>query len=129
MEKGWVWYFWHNGEERLARFFWMSPYQISLASLYADVITLDVSENRDCYGMYISIFIVVEGENRSCDIAFCLSERQDVETFIWMFTHLKNILAQPPVVTQLMVIFSDRAQAIISAVAQCWLSVFHGYCL
>jgi hypothetical protein len=51
----------------------MSPYQLALARLYGEVITLDVSENRNAYKMHLTTLVVVDGKNRTRNIAYCLS--------------------------------------------------------
>jgi hypothetical protein len=33
-EKGWFYMFWHNSENRVGRFFWMSPHQIALTKIF-----------------------------------------------------------------------------------------------
>lgn len=128
-EGGWFYSFWHNDNDRLARFFWMSPYQVSLTRLHGDVIVVDVSEGRNVYNMYLTTFIIIDGENRSRDIAFCLSERQDQQTFKWMFQLLKSIFDRSPVLMQPEAIFSDRDLAIAGALSDIWPEVFHGSCI
>jgi len=82
-EQGWHHSFWHNENDRLARFFWMSPYQIALAHLHGDILIVDVTENKNVYGMYLTIFVIIDGEYRSRNIAYCLSDRQDQPMFVW----------------------------------------------
>ena len=108
----------------LSRLFWMSPYQRTLAEFHGEVLILDVSEGRNMYDFYLTTFVVIDAENNTRNIAYCVSENQDEETFEWMFRHLNQYL--PP---KFLAIFSDRAAAIANAIDTVWPNVFHGICL
>jgi MULE transposase domain len=128
-EPGWHHRFWHSDEDRLAWFFWMSPYQIAMARLYGHVLIVDVTENKNMYGMYLATYIVIDGENRSRNVAYCLSDRQDQLTFAWAMELLHTVTYALSESVSLFAVFSDRALAIVGAVAQVWPDVFHGTCL
>jgi len=76
------------------------------------------------YDFYLTTFVVIDAENNTRNIAYCVSENQDEETFEWMFRHLNQYL--PP---KFVAIFSDRAAAIANAIDTVWPNVFHGICL
>lgn len=129
-EEGWIYRYWHNNEGRLARFFWMNPWQVSMLHIYGDILVVDVSEGRNIYNMYLTTIIIIDSENKSRDVAFCLSERQDGTTFEWIFRLVQYAMCKESnQFTKLTAIFSDRALAIVSAVAEIWPDVFHGTCL
>jgi len=126
---GWVYKLHPNEDGRLSRFFWMSPKQIALFRLYGYVIQFDVSYNRTRYGFYLTTVILVDGENRSRNVAYCLSERQDQEAFLWVFRHLQKVMRDDPNTVGLEAVFSDRAGAISVAVGEIWPMTFHGKCI
>ena len=130
-DPGWKYQFHHNDDGRLARFFWMNPRQVSLFLLYGAVIILDVSENRNAYKMHLTTVIVVDGENRTRNVAYCLHDRQDTDAFVWIFLKLKLISTHSGNrgVQQLEAIFTDRDGAIAAAIQRVWPEVRHRACL
>ena len=108
----------------LTRLWWMSPYQRTLAKFHGEVLILDVSEGRNMYDFYLTTFVVVDAENNTRNIAYCISESQDGETFEWMFRHLNHYLP-----ASFVAVFSDRDGAIANAIESVWPNVFHGICL
>lgn len=110
----------------LTNFFWMSPYQVKLAERFGGVVQVDVSEGRNVYNFYLTTFVIVDGENKSRNLAYSLHNRQDALTFEWMFRRLDMYLNKGYPFTA---IFSDRDPAIISAVEKVWPGIFHGHCL
>ena len=115
-----------NSVHELTRLFWMSPYQRELGKRFGDVLQVDVSEGHNGYNFYLTTFVMVDGENNSRNLAYCLHDRQDAPTFEWMFQHLDPFLNSGCVFSA---IFSDRDGAIIKAVEKVWPEVFHGHCL
>ena len=107
----------------------MSPGQVALARLYGEVMVLDVSEGRNLYKMHLTTIVVVDGDNRTRNIAYCLSERQDTDTFVWIFQYVARVINRQPAVTKLGAVFSDRDHAIAAAIKKVWPNVFHGICL
>jgi zinc finger SWIM domain-containing protein 3 len=127
---GWETDFWHNDRNTLARFFWMSPYQLAVARLYGEVIALDVSENRNAYKMHLTTLVVVDGENRTRNIAYCLSETEDTPMFVWLLQRVQGVIHKNKLsVSTLTAVFSDRDAAIALAVREVWGDAFHGVCL
>lgn len=101
-----------------------------MLQIHGDVLVVDVSEGRNTYNMYLTTIIVVDSENKSQDVAFCLSERQDATTFEWIFQLIQYAMYKNSNrFTKLTAVFSDRALAIVGAIAEIWPDVFHGYCL
>jgi hypothetical protein len=106
----------------------MNPSQVSLAKLYGEVIALDACEGRNAYKMSLVTFIVINGENRSRNIAYCLTETKDAEAFEWMFRVLKAAV-EHGYYMRLKVVFTDRDAAMAKAIATVWPDVFHGDCI
>ena len=115
-----------NSVHELTRIFWMSPYQREMGKRYGDVLQVDVSEGRNMYNFYLTTFVLVDDENRSRNLAYCMHDRQDAPTFEWMFQRLDLHLNSGCKFTA---IFSDRDLALIAAVEKVWHHVFHGHCL
>jgi MULE transposase domain len=130
-DPGWKYQFYHNPDGRLGRFFWMNPRQISLFLLYGEVVILDVSENRNAYNMHLTTVIVVDGENRTRNIAYCLHDRQDTDAFVWIFLNLELIFThnENHGIQQIETVFTDRDLAIANAIQQVWPNVRHRDCL
>jgi MULE transposase domain len=128
-EEGWIHSFWSDENHRMARFFWMNPCQVSLLQVYGDVLSVDTSENRNLYGWPLTTIIVVDGENRSRNVAHCLSKQQDHDLFVWFFRHIRLVYQKNRASIKLGVIFSDRAAAIASAIMEIWPEVSHLLCL
>jgi hypothetical protein len=106
----------------LSRVFWINPYQRTLAALYGDVVILDVSEGRNVFDYHLTTFVVIDGENNSRNIGFCLTEKQDHETFEWMLNQMR------PFLTRLTAIMTDRAPQMASAILVVFPHVFHCIC-
>ena len=104
----------------------MSPYQQLLSKFFGFVLLLNSSEGKNMFDYHVTTFIVIDGNNKSRNIAYCVHKGQDRETFAWMFGRVKSILSQwqkPEAV------WSDRDKGIIAARKSVWPDVFHGYCL
>jgi hypothetical protein len=129
----WVVHAFINPSGELGQLFWMNPSQVSIARLFGEVMQLDASENRNAYKMSLITFIVVNGENRPRNIAYCLSETQDADAFEWMFRILKVAAEGPPdkpaVHMPLKVVFTDRDKAMALAISRVWPRVFHRHCI
>ena len=110
----------------LTRLWWMSPYQQLLAKFFGFVLLLDSSEGKNMFDYHVTTFIVIDGHNKSRNIAYCVHKGRDGETFAWMFGHVKSIISQWQKPES---IWSDRDKGIIAARKSVWPSVFHGYCL
>jgi hypothetical protein len=128
VDPGWKHAFWHNQRNIMSRFFWMSPYQIVLAQTYGEALIFDVSVNRNKYKMYLTTFIVVDGENVSRNVAYCLSDRQDTDTFAWMLDRYKAAVNEKPGFATLTSIWTDRDAAMSAAIEKVYPDVFHGTC-
>jgi zinc finger SWIM domain-containing protein 3 len=128
-EPGWVKETWHNDQHRLGRLFWMNPSQRNLAQVYGEVIQLDTCQNRNAYGFYLTTFVVVNGDNKTRNIAYCLTDSEDTAAFEWMMEHLKTVIEAAEYGTTVKVVFSDRSLAIAAAVRWVFPEAFHGICL
>ena len=128
-EPGWIAIMWHDQDNVLKRFFWMSPLQVTLLRLYGEVLVVDTSENRNNMKYSVATIMVVDSENKSRNVAYCLSHRQDQETFIWLFQQLKQVMESKTPILSLNAVFSDRALAIAIEIREVWPAVFHGICL
>src|SRR5437762_12840901 len=82
---------WKEGHTRL---WWMSPYQQLLAKFFGFVLLLDSSEGKNMFDYHVTTFIVIDGNNKSRNIAYCVHKGRDGETFAWMFGHVKSTIAQ-----------------------------------
>jgi hypothetical protein len=128
VDPGWKRAFWHNEKNYMSRFFWMSPYQVDLARTYGEALIFDVSVNRNIYKMYLTTFIVVDGENVSRNVAYCLSERQDTDTFTWMLEQYKAAINSKPCFAVFSSIWTDRDPAMAGAIESVYPDIFHGTC-
>jgi len=131
--EGWDYAQYMNPEtQTLSRLWWIDPDQQILLKKYGSVLLLDVSEGRNIYDYYLTTFVIIDGENRSFNVAYCVHEKQDTETFAWTFRHMDLHLPQGDVPrwTKFEVLFSNRDEAMANAARQVWdNSVFHGICL
>ena len=107
----------------------MSPYQKETARSFGGVIIIDVSEGRNMYNMYLTTMIVVDGENRSKSVAYCLSSSQDTDMFTWLLKSYSIALYGSNNIAPIECLFSDRAVSIANACRTVWPHVFHGVCL
>lgn len=110
---------------QLNRLFWMNPYQKILAKFFGDVIILDTCYGRNLYDYALTTFIVIDGDNESRNIGYCLHLYEDEETFTWMFRAMRNILG----ISFPESIFSDRAPAIECGIRSIWPDAYHMVCL
>jgi hypothetical protein len=112
----------------LALLLWMSPFQQLLLRYYGFVVILDPTVGKVDYGYYLTTFVLIDGNNKTKNFAYCLHSQQDTASFTWMF---RNIKAQMDQINAVPIesIFSDRAGAILLAVESVWPKTFHGLCL
>jgi len=111
---------------KLQRLWWMSPYQKVLAKFSGEVLIVDASEGRNLYDYYLTTFVVIDGENKSRSVAFCIHQAQDGETFEWMFRQMDRVLNKSSMPEA---IFTDQDCGIEYGVRKVWGSKFHGFCL
>lgn len=116
----------HVEQGRLTRLWWMTPYQQLVAKFFGSVLLVDTSEGKNAYDYHLTTFVVLDGNYKNRNIAYCVHAYKDIPTYTWMFEHAKKILKkwQKPEA-----VWSDRDKGIEGAMAQVWSSVFHGVCL
>ena len=110
---------------KLTRLFWMNPYQKVLARFFGDVIIIDSSEGKNLYDYHLTTFVVINGDNESRNIGYCLHLYEDEEAYTWMFRNMRNILGTSMPET----IFTDRAGGIDCGIKSTWPDAYHGICL
>ena len=66
---------------QLNHLFWMNPYQKILAKFFGDVIILDTCHGKNLYDYALTTFIVIDGDNESRNIGYCLHLYENKETF------------------------------------------------
>lgn len=111
---------------KLDRLWWMSPYQKLMGKFSGEVLILDVSEGRNLYDYYLTTFMVIDGENKSRSVAFCVHQTQDGQTFEWMFRQMDRVLSKSFMPET---IFTDMDLGIEYGVRKVWETKFHGFCL
>ncbi|KAJ7859756.1 hypothetical protein B0H13DRAFT_1639881, partial [Mycena leptocephala] len=101
-------------------FWWQSPEQAQITRRYTDILINDNSYNRNCHGSgsgYKSA--------RSHNSWYAFQKKEDTEMFVWILgNHLRAAGDVHPEI-----FISDRAGALIAAVAVILCFTFHIYCL
>jgi len=123
-DQRWGWAVDSRSDGTLSRLWWINPFQRTLVEIYGDVILVDVCEGRNDVDFHLTTFVVIDGENKSRDVAFCISERQDEDTFLWMFRQMNKYLSP-----RFSAVFTDRDPAMNAALQEIWSDKFHGICL
>ena len=67
---------------QLNHLFWMNLYQKILGKFFGDVIILDICHDKTLYDYALTIFIMIDGDNESRNIGYCLHLYEDKESFI-----------------------------------------------
>jgi MULE transposase domain len=108
---------------RFRRLFWMSPSQVGLAHRFGDVIVNDVTLMRNQYNVPLNVWVVIDQQFKSRNIAYALHTSETIEDHRWVLDHLFSIL--PPHPSR--VYFSDADLALDNVLST--KDVWHGLCL
>jgi hypothetical protein len=108
---------------RFRRLFWMSPEQRELAIRFGDVIINDISLMRNQYNVPLNIWIVIDHQCKSRNIAYALHTTESAEDHEWVVNILFEVLTPNPN----RFYFSDFDLAIDKVLST--KDVTHGLCL
>lgn len=106
------------------RIFWMSPTQVALAQRFGDVIINDITYQRNKYSLPLNLFIVIDHQGKSRNIAYALHTSETIEDHKWVLNRLFSVL--PPSLSR--AFFSDFDLALDTAVSY-FINVWHGLCI
>lgn len=110
------WYFnvdFEGVDNRLSRIFWMSPDQKHLWMRFHDVVLNDNTCKTNKYSMPLSIFIIIDSDQRSRIVATAIVSDETVSTYEWILkqTMLATDNLQP------VIIFTDADPAMQVAIS------------
>src|SRR5581483_6695805 len=110
------WYFgvdFEGIDNRLSKIFWMSPDQKNLWTRFHDVVLNDNTCKTNKYSMPLSVFIVIDSDQRSRIVATAIVSDETVSTYEWILkeTMLATGNLQP------VVIFTDGDPAMQVAIS------------
>ena len=108
---------------RFRRLFWMSPEQRELAIRFGDVIINDISLMRNQYNVPLNIWIVIDHQCKSRNIAYALHTTESAEDHEWVVNILFEVLTPNPN----RFYFSDFDLAIDKVLST--KDITHGLCL
>jgi hypothetical protein len=108
---------------RLSGIFWMSSKQQLLFSKYYDVILHDNTALTNRYKWPLSLFIVVDCNNKTRLLAQALVEDETECSYVWLIQCLKKTSITP------CVIITDADPAMLSAIKQELPDTFHIHCI
>ena len=108
---------------RFRRIFWMSPLQRDLARRFGDVIINDITLMRNQYNVPLNIWLVIDHQFKSRNIAYALHTSEAVEDHKWAINHLFSVLPLNPSRAY----FSDFDLALDNVLSS--MDVWHGLCL
>lgn len=102
----------HPTTRRFEKLYWSSPGQVDLLLRWNDVIINDITLGRNRYNLPLNIFIIVDGQYRTRNVAYCFLDSETTESHQWALRHLFHIL--PPQFDR--VFFSDHDLALEKAI-------------
>jgi len=108
---------------RLSGIFWMTSKQQLLFSKYNDVILHDNTALTNRYKWSLSLFIVVDCNNKTCLLAQAFVQDETECSYIWLIQCLKRTSITP------CVIITDADPAMLNATKQELPDTFHIHCI
>lgn len=96
---------------KFRQLFWMSPGQVDLARRFGDVIINDITYQRNKYGLPLNIWMVIDHQFKSRNIAYALHTSETVEDHEWALDQLFKILPPRPHKERVFVSDNDLALA------------------
>jgi hypothetical protein len=77
-EEGWDYEIFSDPiDQRLSRVWWITPVQMDLLKDFGDVLVLDTSEGKNVYDYFLLTFVIVDGENLTRNVGYCIHDKQD----------------------------------------------------
>ncbi|EXX62892.1 hypothetical protein RirG_157450 [Rhizophagus irregularis DAOM 197198w] len=121
------WYFkvdFESIDNRLSKIFWMSPEQKKMWYRYHDVVINDNTCKTNKYSMPLSVFIIIDSDQRSRIVATAIVCDETVSTYEWILEQTKNATGDLQPAT----IFTDADPAMQNAIHKQYPKSFIRHC-
>jgi len=112
-----------DSDFRLSAIFWMTPDQQMLLTRYNDVILHDNTALTNHYKWPLSLFIIVDCDNKTRLVAQAFVQDETLDTYIWLLQCLKRTNIEPNV------ILTDADPAMIGAIQIELPNTYHLHCI
>jgi len=92
-EEGWDYEMFSDPiDQRLSRVWWITPAQMDLLRDFGNVLVLDTSEGKNIYDYFLLTFVIVDGENVTRNVGYCIHDKQDAgSTHIYARTDISHV--------------------------------------
>ncbi|CAH9138353.1 unnamed protein product [Cuscuta epithymum] len=110
--------------DQLTRLFWADPICRKNYALFGDVVSFDATYGTNRYNMVFGPFTGVDNHRKCITFGAGLLLKEDVESYVWLFTRFINAMARQPTC-----IITDQDPAMRIAIEKVFTSSKHRYCM
>ncbi|KAL9661339.1 hypothetical protein QQ045_026163 [Rhodiola kirilowii] len=122
--KGYSFEYFVDEHGSLSRLFWADHVARGDCLIFGDVVSFDATYRTNKYNLVFVPFNGVDNHHRSVTLAAGLISKEDVESYTWLLTCFKNLLACEP-----SVIVTDQDAAMKVAISRVFPASRHRFCM